>query len=138
MECVDKGPKRNTKHKLVMYKKYENIWKKQLFKNRGFDRNGRHHELSREKLCILVQEWSILGARRPISWTFSFLMFSFVKCTSPATSLAMRLKMSTSIKGSWALETWVLNHMYKFKLIKVIKKWSKNAFKKHQKTIKIH
>ena len=25
-----------------------------LVKNRGFDRNGRHHELSREKLCILV------------------------------------------------------------------------------------
>ena len=25
-----------------------------LFKNRGFDTHGRHHELGREKLCIFV------------------------------------------------------------------------------------
>ena len=36
------------KHTLFVGKKYENIEKK-LFKNKAFDQNGCHHELSREQ-----------------------------------------------------------------------------------------
>ena len=52
-------------HKLKLY----------LSKNMGFDQNGRRHQLSLEKICILVWENSILEAWPPISWTCSFLFF---------------------------------------------------------------